>query len=95
MKLILTDGKTVEVSRVNESMNGGTHQLHIDLSSDNSIDELNEAFDGNSETLTLKKESDNKETTFVGYTNILSIARDITEYSDTLRITLSTNTETK
>lgn len=88
MKLILANEEAIEVSRVNESMAGGNKSLNIGISSEYAINDLNEILEGNTETIVLQRENGSQDISFTGYAKVMAITRDITEYDDTVRITL-------
>lgn len=86
MRLELNDKTEVNVDRINDSLSDGSHQLTVNMIG-LSVEAVEEKFTGKTETLVVKKE-DGTEAVFKGYSEVVSINRDISENEDIVRITL-------
>lgn len=88
MKLILSNNEAIEVKRINQSIVDTKMQLDITIEGITDINELKNVFEGNSNTISLQKD-DGESITFTDYDKISMVSRDISEFDDVVRITLT------
>lgn len=88
MKLILSNNEAIEVKRINQSIVDTKMQLDITIEGTTDINELKNVFEGNSNTISLQKD-DEESITFTDYDKISMVSRDISEFDDVVRITLT------
>lgn len=89
MKLTLNDKeKTLDIERLNETLTCGKKSLMISVPSNSyTLDEVSEILKDNTQSLSLDKGTE--QLTFDGYTIINTVTREISDYTDTIIITLS------
>lgn len=88
MKLTLANNESIEVKRLNNSINDANTQLDITIEEVLDINEIKSLFENNAKTIKVTKD-DNSEVLFEGYENISIVSRDISDFDDVVRITLT------
>lgn len=88
MKLTLANNESIEVKRLNNSINDANTQLDITIEEVLDINEIKTLFENNTKTIKVTKD-DNSEVLFEGYENISIVSRDISDFDDVVRITLT------
>lgn len=88
MKLTLANNESIEVKRLNNSINDANTQLDITIEEVLDINEIKSLFENNTKTIKVTKD-DNSEVLFEGYENISIVSRDISDFDDVVRITLT------
>ena len=88
MKLTLANNESIEIERLNNSVTDTKTQIDITIEQLVDINEIKTLFTGNTETITLEKD-DNSTVVFKGYEKISLVSRDISDFADVIRITLT------
>lgn len=87
MKITLKNEQEIEVTRLSEMLDENNRSLSINMTTDDSIDDVKALLEGNTGKITVRRYG--KDVVFDGYESINSIMRDITDQNDSVHITLN------